>query len=135
MRKIIGVILSCFLLFFTPCINAVEYKQYNDNINLKLDNFKILLNRCNRLVVPAQIIGLLLIIYIVMFIFQVFIIWRFTFTTFIDALKYTLKHPLSPLIVVPYFILNLIIIIIEIIKPGGLSFKLKCSFSLSKIWH
>ena len=134
-KVIIGIILSCFLLLVIPCINDVEYKQYNDNINSKLDNINTLLDRDNMLVKPAQMIGLFLIIYIVLFIFQVFIIWRFMFTTFIDALISTLKHPLSPLMVVPYFILELIIIIIEIIKPGGLSIKLIYSCSLSKIWR
>jgi hypothetical protein len=135
MRKIIGIILSCFLLLVAPCIDAVEFKQYNDNINSKLDNINSLFDRDNMLVKPAQMIGLFFITYIVLFIFQVFIIWRFMFVTFIDALILTLKHPLSPLIVVPYFILELIKIIIEIIKPCVLSGKLKCSFSLSKIWH
>jgi hypothetical protein len=31
-KILIGVILSCFLLLVTPCINAVEYREVKDNI-------------------------------------------------------------------------------------------------------
>jgi hypothetical protein len=37
-KILIGVILSCFLLLVTPCINAVEYKEINNELKNKIDN-------------------------------------------------------------------------------------------------
>ena len=48
---IFGVILSCFLLLVTPCINAIEYKEEKENYAIELsinrynyENYSILNN-------------------------------------------------------------------------------------------
>jgi hypothetical protein len=36
-KILIGVILPCFLLFFTPCINAVEYNEVKEEVKENID--------------------------------------------------------------------------------------------------
>ena len=51
-KILIGVMLSCFLLLVTPCINAIEYSEEKgeiesnskDNISLKITSFMNLIN-------------------------------------------------------------------------------------------
>jgi hypothetical protein len=63
-KIIIGVILSCFLLLVTPCINSVEYNEIKDNIKQQYSFEKSFINN-NKLSSYVGIFNVLFIIYII----------------------------------------------------------------------
>ena len=130
-KVLIGLILSCFLLLVSPCINAVEYKECNDSINSKLDHFGILFKKYNILATPFFL--KLLIIYIVLFFFEVIMLMRFMFFTFIDALRYALKNPLAILAFPCLFLIFILETLIELIKP--VHYNCQTKEDLKKIYN
>ena len=76
-KKIIfGVMLSCFLLLVTPCINAVEYKEIKDDIKSKImSNIDFLdfknINNLNQIQLgKLSTIQLLILYYIFLYIYS-----------------------------------------------------------------
>ena len=74
MRKtiIMGVMLSCFLLLVTPCINAVEYKEVREEVEQQFQNKLINIKSMN-FGKNVDSITILIIIYLIISVITFFI--------------------------------------------------------------
>jgi hypothetical protein len=126
---IMGVMLSCFLLLVTPCINAIEYKEVREEVMNELENRvvslikkdfeKLKLNFFKIDIINKSIISLISLffeIYLTIAIFFVLIIIRNSIV-YRDDLDYTIIEIIIACIQVifiwPFIVLYMIMILLD----------------------
>ena len=116
-KKIIfGVMLSCFLLLVTPCINAVEYKEVKENTN------SIIVNIFEKLGILSSIIPLLIVYYIICYFISFFLLatyypsWAQMYTLF-EAFILSFGFAFVVMSNLPLYLLDFII---DILTPQNI---------------
>jgi hypothetical protein len=133
-KILIGVILSCFLLLVTPCINAVEYNEVKEEVNNRIDTSYLTLKSK----ILENGIGLINSIILIIIIISIIYLCVYFETGFFVGLLYILESIIKDLIpsilliiveTIDYFInyfglggfiLIVLIIIIDLFGPDNL---------------
>ena len=111
-KILIGVILSCFLLLVTPCINAVEYKEVKEEVKNQIESkISSLMTSEFKTVI---LLDVLLLVYFVLFLFWFYILLTTThpdgtrLLSFIESIIYASINAIYYMILGIYFIYNFI---------------------------